>query len=60
MPAVEHLEGAARERLILFLGRRMQECDITTEALQHRGRRLFFAPADAHAGAACLSGPSVA
>ena len=32
---IEHLEGEARERLILWLRRRMQECDITMEALQH-------------------------
>nr|WP_290370872.1 H-NS family nucleoid-associated regulatory protein [Paraburkholderia sabiae] len=32
---IEHLEGEARERLILWLKRRMEECDITLEALQH-------------------------
>jgi DNA-binding protein H-NS len=32
---IEHLEGEARERLILWLRRRMQECNITMEALQH-------------------------
>jgi len=32
---IEHLEGEARERLILWLKRRMQECDITIDALQN-------------------------
>jgi len=32
---IEHLEGEARERLILWLRRRMQECNITLDALQH-------------------------
>ena len=32
---IEHLEGEARERLIVWLKRRMQECNITLEALQH-------------------------
>lgn len=32
---IEHLEGEARERLIVWLTRRMQECNITLEALQH-------------------------
>ncbi|TCG06850.1 DNA-binding protein [Paraburkholderia steynii] len=32
---IEHLEGEARERLIVWLKRRMQKCNITLEALQH-------------------------
>ena len=38
---IEHLQGEARERLILWLKRRMQECDITIEALQQEGHALI-------------------
>ncbi|MFM0669290.1 H-NS family nucleoid-associated regulatory protein [Paraburkholderia sediminicola] len=32
---IERLEGEARERVICWLRRRMMECEITIEALEH-------------------------
>lgn len=36
---MEHLEGEARERLIVWLRRRMNDCNITFEALEDALKR---------------------